>query len=820
MKLYKLTAACALIVAAASIATFAITDEITKITVLDKYGTSRTVFNSSNIESIEVEEHSHSYTIEPVDDKSAWHVLYGSIAMPYYNTYNTARNGGFAAAIDNVVDNAGWMSHVCDSYSRSQNLGDPYMVVDLGTEYPLARIGLRIGDLDGGAYDVLPKKIEIYSTDRNPAFSFNPEPIYTDPDSPLFLRVDGQIVKVDRKYTDEQIAAGENKYTEWELLNGMNIKGLNEEGKLVDAYLDLAGRLRVHDAGVNWHKIAEMTIPARATQESNLHMVDVFSKCMDAGDVLKARYIKVVLKPFGKEESPDVVIDPVEGTDALDFNYVYQGDRTKINEICIDRLAAVDGIDVPCAPAPADAFDEVDGSVYDYHAHKDADGFFLPEKPFNHRYNRKMMLKFYMAEPDRETGTSKVMMNYEQALENIRKINNITLGVEKIVYLVGWNALGHDDGYPTLSVFNEALKRPDDTMARESLVWLQEEAKKYNTTVSVHVTINDAYTNSPDWNTYLKNDMLCRNADGSLLTNTMLMGQQLYRVNIVREWEKGYLQKRIRAVTDLCRLADVGTVHIDAFFPLESPYHDTSKLDSESVMRKVIRYWRSLGVDVTGEFFINNHQREDPMYGLQAAAWWNDVAFERRVEPGFSPALACGGMSGYCGTYFADSGFLLGDNMHGEQTLLIADEAERWAQFKHEFCTTSLPGLLLNDLHVESYGLHVDGKSWVQYNKGVRADYDDATGHGTITGEDGKVIFRDGNDLMFHITWSDGAPIMYSENGYENRTWKLSSHWADLTDVKVFEVTPEGLQERGTLPVTDGTITLSMQPREMLVLNR
>lgn len=191
MKLYKLTAACALIVAAASIATFAITDEITKITVLDKDGTSRTVFNSSNIESIEVEQHSHSYTIEPVDDKSAWHVLYGSIAMPYYNTYNTARNGGFAAAIDNVVDNAGWMSHVCDSYSRSQNLGDPYMVVDLGTEYPLARIGLRIGDLDGGAYDVLPKKIEIYSTDRNPAFSFNPEPIYTDPDSPLFLRVDG-----------------------------------------------------------------------------------------------------------------------------------------------------------------------------------------------------------------------------------------------------------------------------------------------------------------------------------------------------------------------------------------------------------------------------------------------------------------------------------------------------------------------------------------------------------------------------------------------------------------------------------------------------
>lgn len=80
---------------------------------------------------------------------------------------------------------------------------------------------------------------------------------------------------------------------------------------------------------------------------------------------------------------------------------------------------------------------------------------------------------------------------------------------------------------------------------------------------------------------------------------------------------KGYLQQRIRTVTELCGLAQAGTVHIDAFLPPESPLHGITELDSERTMRQVIRYWRSLGVDVTGEFFINNGQRTDPMYGLQ-----------------------------------------------------------------------------------------------------------------------------------------------------------------------------------------------------------
>ena len=82
--------------------------------------------------------------------------------------------------------------------------------------------------------------------------------------------------------------------------------------------------------------------------------------------------------------------------------------------------------------------------------------------------------------------------------------------------------------------------------------------------------------------------------------------------------------------------------------------------------------------------------------------------------------------------------------------------------------------MLLNDLYVEDYKLHDNGKSWVSYNKGIRAEYTDDTGIGTITGEDGNVIFRDGNDLMFHMTWGSGDPILYSEKGYSHHTGPAS----------------------------------------------
>ena len=116
----------------------------------------------------------------------------------------------------------------------------------------------------------------------------------------------------------------------------------------------------------------------------------------------------------------------------------------------------------------------------------------------------------------RDKDKSKVVLDFVQALEIIRKIDNLTLGIPKIIYLVGWQYNGHDSKYPAWGEVNPELKRPQDKTALESMKWLMSEAFKYNTTVSVHINMFDAYDDSPLWDIYIKNDIIARNTDGSL----------------------------------------------------------------------------------------------------------------------------------------------------------------------------------------------------------------------------------------------------------------------------------------------------------------
>ncbi|MCM1036932.1 MAG: endo-alpha-N-acetylgalactosaminidase family protein [Bacteroides sp.] len=798
--------------------------DVTRITV-DGADGSTTVFNADEVDRVVVEQRSRQYTMERVTDKRAWHVLYGSIAMPYYKDSHTERDGYFASAFDNKIDDQGWMSHVADTYSRSQGLGDPYIVVDLGTEYPIARIGIRTGDTDGGAYDVIPRHADIYYTDENPAYPFTREIRLVDKDRSIWQRIDGKVVRQERKYTDEELASGANCYTDFDLLSGRNIRGLSEEGILVPEYLDLARRLREHDATITWHKLAAIDLSGRNPDGANSYMAIPDDVDDPGSSVTRVRYIKVVLKPYTKGSNPELEIDPVYDPDDPDFDFIYKADRTKINEIRIDRLTSVDGTAVPFEPAGAESYDDISGEPYDCTAHIAEDGSYLPERPYIHQYNRSMMLKFYMAEPDRAAGSSKVYMTFARALDNIRKLDRVTLGLHKIVYLVGWNSQGHDDRFPTVDRLNEALRRPEDSSARESLEWLRHEAAKYNTTVSVHVPLFDAYANSPDWYSYLSRDLLCREADGSLIVPGTLMGRDLHRVNIVKEWESGYLRRRIESMVDMCGIAEAGTVHLDAFLPPVSPYHGVSADDSRRVMRRIVRLLRDMGIDTTVEFYTPGDDTSDGMYGLIPAAWWDARSFEARCRGGYTHALACGGMSGYIGERYADAGFLLGDNMSGEEIFKDAvdhglSDEEVWARVRHDFCTTTLPAMLLWDLKIQDYALHVDGRSRVNYSNGIVAEWDDNTSTGTIHTAGGDLIYRDGDNLLCPMTWDDGDFIAYSRDGYDSRTWTLDRGWLQgATSLDVTEITSEGPVDRGQISCEDGRVTLSLSPRQMLRLS-
>jgi len=120
-------------------------------------------------------------------------------------------------------------------------------------------------------------------------------------------------------------------------------------------------------------------------------------------------------------------------------------------------------------------------------------------RPFFREYHKTLTLKLFLGQerhPDPAWGRR---VTFEQALEIIRKVDTLTLGIPKIFYLVGWQTGGHDWGYPDWGPVDPVLKRPQDATALDSLKWLIQEAQKYHTTVSLHINMYDAYVSSPLW---------------------------------------------------------------------------------------------------------------------------------------------------------------------------------------------------------------------------------------------------------------------------------------------------------------------------------
>ncbi|RLD81470.1 MAG: hypothetical protein DRJ10_06150, partial [Bacteroidetes bacterium] len=83
-------------------------------------------------------------------------------------------------------------------------------------------------------------------------------------------------------------------------------------------------------------------------------------------------------------------------------------------------------------------------------------------------------MKLGISVPDQKGGT-RIINTFEDALEIIKKADKLSLGVAKIIYLVGWQYNGHDDKYPAFFEVNKAMKRKGDKTAEESLMWLMRE---------------------------------------------------------------------------------------------------------------------------------------------------------------------------------------------------------------------------------------------------------------------------------------------------------------------------------------------------------
>lgn len=420
---------------------------------------------------------------------------------------------------------------------------------------------------------------------------------------------------------------------------------------------------------------------------------------------------------------------------------------------------------------------EVSGAYYDWTK------TMQPETPWKHNYNQTLVNKLFLCSRDSKGGVGTVYLTFKDALDVIRRLDNITLGLPKIVYLVGWQFNGHDSKYPAWTEVNNALKREEDASALASLKWLIKAAKAYHTTVSLHVNMIDAFEDSPLWEEYLQKNIIAKDINGNPLKGEVFDGMTSYQISYKQEWDLGYAQKRIDGLLKMLpELIEGGTIQIDAFHSMRpngvgetmSPYLGYTIEDEIATQRKIFRYFQSKGIDVTSEggmYWL----RKDPFIGLQAMTWnFGEGAYIKDNWIG-KPANFT-----HLPMQFAGQ-----TPMKCESE--IKNDSKNLSVLVSQFCTKVVPW------YYERY----------QGKKNKEAAITNITK----------------NTVIAPILWKDKALLAYTTTTNNELTITIPKSWGKVSSVQLKEITPEGLKPISKSKVINNTIALKLETNRAIVVS-
>lgn len=438
---------------------------------------------------------------------------------------------------------------------------------------------------------------------------------------------------------------------------------------------------------------------------------------------------------------------------------------------------------------------------------------------FNYDYSQCMVMKLGMAYPEKNMpGKSHVLMTFAEALPYIRQIDNMTPGITKIYYLVGWQYLGHDDKYPDFFEVNEALKRPEDKTAWDSFKWLSDEAKKYNSVISVHINFNDAYDNAPSFNDFVKAGALIRKRNGKPHAIERYNGRKCYKTCHKGYWESGLFKRQFdRFVETFPFIAETGTIHVDNFQCYKNYAPFVSIKEMQNARRKMIEYVKSKGIDITSEFTYKeseglpnrpifglprDHFKHSPMdtLGLIPLSWWcYRMTNKELLET--PPSLYCGGI-------FREKRLnsLFYGNMHAEG--IVSKSNPDWTvDFLKEFSTYQIPFHFLNRHKRLAFKGHFQNER-CEFADGITT----YRRHQRIT--QNTEALKNEDDVFLPYVHEENSYLAYSTTGYSaTKTVNINNGTAS-----VFEITHEGLRLLGTVPIRGSKIKLNVPKKKALLI--
>ncbi|TSA33082.1 MAG: hypothetical protein D4R64_14820, partial [Porphyromonadaceae bacterium] len=404
--------------------------------------------------------------------------------------------------------------------------------------------------------------------------------------------------------------------------------------------------------------------------------------------------------------------------------------------------------------------------------------------PFVHDYDQTLTYKISV---DYGKTSEIAKLNADEVLQVIERIDNLTRGIPKIVYVVGWQYTGHDTGYPSFLKVNPVLKRGNDSTALASLRWLMREAAQFHTRVSLHVNFSDCYLDdNPLGPKYQDRDILVRETDGRHRQGYVWNGHMAYRASNYRNWYQGtFRTEQIDPLFEMIpELKMSGSLHPDAWYNTDNPYYQVNNYEDVLAMREMTVYVREkYNVDLTTEFDLGRPEGEDfvlyhPM--IWHLGWNEDKPYEPMKVPSY---FMTGGDAFFWGSevlsnpgkFFGQSAAL--ESEVNESPITIPGGLKT-------FATRTLPWYFLNRLLRNNF----DGDTaWFSNN--VMTTYP-----GKMVIKQNGELLQDGNDVFIPALWKTHREIIaYSETGYKSRTWKLPDTWDNVEEIDMYTITTDGL---------------------------
>lgn len=203
-------------------------------------------------------------------------------------------------------------------------------------------------------------------------------------------------------------------------------------------------------------------------------------------------------------------------------------------------------------------------------------------------YDRCIFYKFML-----DHGNDEPKASLDDLRKLYREIANICDNQRQVAYIVGWQKDGHDHGYPEPFQLNEAISSANE------LKNCIEEARNYNTYLSLHDNFEDAYLNCIS-----DKSLIAADAYGEKYKGWIWDGGLSYILSLKRYAETGIMQKRVKWIIDNLGIKD--TYHIDVTTSEMRRYDfspDISCAADESLQYKykIFEEFNKYGIDVTSE---------------------------------------------------------------------------------------------------------------------------------------------------------------------------------------------------------------------------